>query len=89
MATHRRKPNRPSIKSKVKKLPLGKLDWSNSDRNTSTLKRISKAIDEENDISGDALDGYGTIQNWEKHNGRGFWGNETTGYIYNDDLNNI
>ena len=39
MATHRRKANRPSIKSKIKKLPLGKIDWSNSDRNASTLPK--------------------------------------------------
>ena len=49
MATHRRKANRPSIKSNIKKLPLGKIDWSNSDRNVGTLKRIAKAIDDEND----------------------------------------
>ena len=46
MATHRRKANRPSIKSKVKHIPKG-LDWSNQDRNASTLKRIEKAIEDE------------------------------------------
>jgi len=45
MATHRRKPNRPSIKSDVKSLPV--IDWSNSSRNHGTLVKIEKAIQEE------------------------------------------
>lgn len=38
--------------------------------------------------SGDALDGYGSISAWEDANGRGFWGNSTTGYHYDKDVNN-
>lgn len=33
----------------------------------------------------DALQGYGTVENWEKHKGRGFWGNSSTGYIEDKD----
>jgi len=32
-----------------------------------------------------ALDGY-SVGEWEKRNGRGFWGNESRGYIYDEDL---
>lgn len=39
-------------------------------------------------ISGDALEGHGSIDSWEKANGRGFWGNSTTGYHYDKDVNN-
>ena len=27
-----------------------------------------------------------SIEDWEKKHGRGFWGNATTGYVYNEDL---
>jgi hypothetical protein len=43
-----------------------------------------KKKDEDDDIptvSGDALDGHSSIDSWERTNGRGFWGNATTGYI--------
>lgn len=35
----------------------------------------------------DALQGHASIASWERANGRGFWGNATTGYIYDDDQN--
>lgn len=35
--------------------------------------------------TGDALDGHGSIERWEEVNGRGFWGNSTSGYIYDKD----
>jgi len=78
---HRKKARRPGIKSDLKKLPGG-LDWSNSNRNASTLKRIAKAIDDENDIP---VSNSQSITEWEEEHGRGFWGNETTGYIYDKD----
>jgi len=37
------------------------------------------------EIDNDALDGYSTIDSWQNANGRGFWGNPTTGFI--DDCN--
>ena len=36
--------------------------------------------------TGDALDGCATVRQWEVENGRGFWGNATTGYINDEDL---
>ena len=36
--------NRPKVKSKKTKVP--KLDWGESDKNISTLKRLEKVIDE-------------------------------------------
>jgi len=40
---------------------------------------------EEKPFSTDALDGYPTVKSWEENSGRGFWGNETTGYHYDND----
>jgi len=39
-------------------------------------------------ISGDALDGHGSISSWEEANGRGFWGSSANGYVYDDDQKN-
>jgi hypothetical protein len=49
----------------------------------------NKSYDEDDDdeLSSDALDGHGTISEWEKYNGRGFWGCSAHGYIYDDDQN--
>jgi len=81
MATHRRKANKPSIKSDAKKIPSG-LDWSNTSRNASTLKRILKATEDENDIP---ISNGESISEYEERTGHGFWGNETTGYIFDKD----
>lgn len=45
-------------------------------------KRRLKALEE--DVP-DALGGCGSIKKWEEVHGRGFWGNSTTGYIYDKD----
>lgn len=37
----------------------------------------------------DALDGHSTIKSWEESKGRGFWGNSNTGYITDDELNDM
>lgn len=34
---------------------------------------------------GNALDGCGSISEWENKNGRGFWGSDANGYIYSED----
>lgn len=41
MATHRRKPNRPAIKSNTKRMPI--IDYSNTNRNHDTIVKIIKA----------------------------------------------
>ncbi|MFA5366355.1 MAG: hypothetical protein WC333_00330 [Dehalococcoidia bacterium] len=54
-------------------------------------KRLKRGVESkpeakpESRNSGDALQGYGTIENWEKHHGHGFWGNSTTGYITDEE----
>lgn len=35
---------------------------------------------------GDALSPHVTVDRWERANGRGFWGNSSTGYINDKDL---
>jgi len=37
-------------------------------------------------MDSDALDGFSTVSDWEIKNGRGFWGNATTGYINDSDI---
>jgi len=49
MARKNGKPQRPGISSKVKTIPSG-LDWSDSDRNAGTLKKILKASQEEKEL---------------------------------------
>lgn len=39
-----------------------------------------------NSSDSDALNGL-SVGEWERRNGRGFWGNSTTGYIYDKDIN--
>jgi len=40
---------------------------------------------EDDDLNdGNALDGM-TVSQWEQRNGRGFWGNPTTGFVYDKD----
>jgi hypothetical protein len=39
----------------------------------------------EEPFHGDALQGYGSVGEWEKHHGHGFWGNSTTGYITDEE----
>jgi hypothetical protein len=42
-----------------------------------------KSISHNNDnYSADALDGCSSISSWEERHGRGFWGNATSGYVY-------
>lgn len=58
------------------------------------VKRASKKVEADKDLkkneisSPDALQGYGTVENWEKHKGRGFFGNSSTGYHTADEVNN-
>lgn len=33
----------------------------------------------------DALQGHGSVESWERAKGRGFWGNSSTGYVYDKD----
>jgi len=47
--SHNRHKKRPGISSKLKNVK-GCLDWSEEDRNHSTLKKIEKAIQEEKDF---------------------------------------
>ena len=42
-----KKKNRPMVKSGLKKVP--KMDWSPSDKNISTLRRLGAVIDKENE----------------------------------------
>lgn len=41
------------------------------------------------DYASNSATGGLSIREWEKRNGRGFWGNSTTGYIYDKDLEKI
>lgn len=57
----------------------------NEDKNL--LKKLKKEKSE--DINSDALEGYGTVKEWEEYNGRGFWGNPTSGYLTDDEVENM
>ncbi len=35
--------------------------------------------------SGDALGGHGSISEWEKYHGHGFWGSSANGYITDEE----
>lgn len=50
-------------------------------------KRRLKALEEDvpSTNEGDALGGHSSIASWEEAHGRGFWGNSTTGYVYDKD----
>lgn len=61
----------------------------------SELIRFAELEDEEdvpccsNDMDSDALDGCGTVRSWEEKNGRGFWGNPSTGFLTDDQVNDM
>jgi len=51
-------------------------------------KKVQSKIDEPL-IGGDGggvLDGYSGVSDWEKCHGRGFWGNASSGYHYDEDV---
>lgn len=69
---------------------MQKKSSSNTQKSKKQLKERLKSLEEDvpsvslNDV--DALDGHATISSWEEDNGRGFWGNADTGYIYDKDM---
>jgi hypothetical protein len=46
-------------------------------------KRIDKIFADR--MTSDALGDHSSISSWEESHGRGFWGNATSGYIYDKD----
>lgn len=60
------------------------------DNYSENIAIIKSTYDDDDDLNmGDALDNCGSVSNWENKNGRGFWGNPTSGYIYDDDENGV
>lgn len=49
-------------------------------------KTKAKKPEKSESFGGDALDGCGSISQWEERHGRGFWGNESSGYITDEQL---
>lgn len=58
----------------------------NEDKNL--LKKLKEEKESEN-INSDALDGFTSIKEWEEHNGRGFWGNPTSGFLTDEEVENM
>lgn len=54
------------------------------------IKKLSEKEDDDNDPKklNTWRDTYDSIDDYEKHHGHGFWGNSSTGYIYDKDENN-
>ena len=46
-------------------------------------KRIDKIFADR--MTSDALGDHSSIESWERSHGHGFWGNSTSGYIYDKD----